>query len=333
MGMRVLLMIFLVTFSHALVANEVLLRVAMLNADFSRDGPGLLIKDIIEEDESLLPTINALQNLDADILLLTDIDQDDQAWAASELAQILGYTYHYQGPTNRGIQTGYDIDRDGWIDENDTIGYGEFRGHHGMTIFSKNPITNPLTFTKVTWSEVEGVIRPENYFSDEEWESIPLSTSGIWVVEINGVQFIASYAATPAFDGEEDRNGLRNMAENLWLDQFLRGKAMADDLGVSQTLAQPFVAIGTLNLDPNDGDGHRQTMANLLANPKLRDYGPSGPLGLATADWRDKGYGALRVDYILPSCEFEHIEGGMEPIENNAHFLIWLDLKPTTNCK
>ncbi len=331
--MRVVLFIIILIGSSPLWAKENILRVAVLNTDFSRKGPGILIKDIIEKDESLQPTLDAIENLDPDILLFTDIDQDDQQWAASELAQIMGLPYYYQGATNRGVQSGFDIDRDGWIDENDTIGYGEFRGQHGMAIFSKYPINQQITFTKQMWSDFNGAIRPEGYFTDDEWEALPLSSSGIWDVEISGIRLIAAYMATPAFDGDEDRNGLRNMAENLWLDQYLRGIAMEDDNGISQTLNAPFIALGTFNLDPNDGDGRREIMANLLRNPKLRDYGPQGPLGLATADWRDKGYGALRADYILPSCEFQHIDGGMEAIENNAHFLIWLDLELSSNCK
>ena len=330
--MRFSFLIFLSVVSGPLWSSE-MLRVGMLNSTASRDGPGVFISDFEKNDPDILTEIMAIKSVQLDIVLITDFDQDDERWAAAILSEALEYPYFYQGPTPRGIQSGYDLNQDNRFDAEDAWGYGEFRGQHGMVILSKRPITNARSFNDTKWKDVKGAIRPKDYYRDDVWAQYPLASSGIWQVEIQGIQLLSVYATTPAFDGVEDRNGLRNMAENLWLDHYLRGEQMIDDQGIASSLDQhKFIAMGTLNLDPNSGEGRKGVMQHLLTNPRLQDEPPIGPLGSATADWRDKGIGALRVDYILPSCHFTINNKGMKAIDGNPHFLVWYEVETGATC-
>ncbi|NNK15703.1 MAG: endonuclease/exonuclease/phosphatase family protein, partial [Sulfitobacter sp.] len=79
---------------------------------------------------------------------------------------------------------------------------------------------------------------------------------------------------------------------------------------------------GDANLDPSGRDGRGQIMAMLLSHPLLQD-----PLmGLATVDWPQTG--PLRVDYVLPSSDWQVTDAGVMPINLGAsrHALVWVDV-------
>jgi len=162
---------------------------------------------------------------------------------------------------------------------------------------------------------------------------------------------LAYHASTPAFDGPEARNDLRNRDElRFWIDYL-------DDVHT------PFVLIGDSNLDPFDGDGLRRTMQTILADPRIQDPKPRsrgaaeaaivqggvnadqhGDPSLDTVDWPDEsGWpGNLRVDYVLPSAELRILGSGVfwpafkDPLRAifgvnddraSRHALVWVDIE------
>ncbi len=91
-------------------------------------------------------------------------------------------------------------------------------------------------------------------------------------------------AGTPVFDGPEDRNGLRNRDELVFVAEL----AVGADL--------PLV-LGRSNIDPQRGEGYRDAMRALLDLPTLRDAAPQGAERAATVTWESTG--PMRVDYVL----------------------------------
>ena len=109
-----------------------------------------------------------------------------------------------------------------------------------------------------------------------------------------------------------------------------------------------FVLAGGANLDPFDSDGRNEMIATLLDDPRLQAISPaspgaakapdqdhSGPNQLDTVDWPKPG--RLRVDYLLPSPNWQIIDTGVhwpEPgaagyddvITSSRHRLVWVDL-------
>ena len=116
---------------------------------------------------------------------------------------------------------------------------------------------------------------------------------------------------------------------------------------------------GDLNADPHDGDGRRESIARLLAHPRIaatpvpssrgaiakaeRDGGINrthvGAHAHDTADFADHGGGPgnLRTDYLLPSTTLRVLASGVlwplpdEPLHAavgcSDHRLVWLELQ------
>ena len=93
-----------------------------------------------------------------------------------------------------------------------------------------------------------------------------------------------------------------------------------------------------------NGDGLRGAIAGLLADPRLIDPAPRSRGSAAatndatdTADWSDPSPGNLRVDYVLPSADWQVVDSGVfwptpememaTTIETaSRHRLVWVDL-------
>ena len=114
---------------------------------------------------------------------------------------------------------------------------------------------------------------------------------------------------------------------------------------------QDFVLLGNANLDPADGEGLRDVMGALLADPRVEDRRPSsegarfapspgqaGDPALDTADWPEvDGPGNLRVDYVLPAATLRASGAGVvwpapgDPLAEavvaaGPRRLVWVDL-------
>ena len=210
---------------------------------------------------------------------------------------------------------------------------------------------NAKDYSKILWKDF-----PDANLPNAASAALRLSSTGHWDVPVlvpgkAPLHFLAYHAMTPVFDGPKDENGWRNHDENRFWQDYL------DKIGVDTR----FVLLGDANLDPNDGEGHKQAITDLLQHPMLQDPEPrsngaieaariqagvngfqKGDPALDTADWRDvNGPGNLRVDYVLPSANFDVLRSGVfwpatgEPLaeilqnrdpDRSWHGLVWVDI-------
>jgi hypothetical protein len=338
------------------------IRVATFAAPLSRDGPGLLLRDIGKGDDPQIAAVQAIIDTVApNILLLTDFDHDAELVALrafnDALARSFEHVFSLRG--NAGLATGLDMDGNGRLGEpRDAQGYGRFLGDGGLALLTRFPvITDQMRdFTTLLWADLPGADMPVTeagpFPSPEAQAASRLSSTGHWVVplrisEDKTLTLLAYSATPPVFDGPEDRNGLRNRDElRLWV-QLLAGALgpVPDD---------PLVLLGNTNLDPVDGDGYGDAMAGLLTHPRLQDPQPqsigaasapspghSGDPALDTADWREEGPGNLRVSYVLPSRDLGVAGAGVfwpapddpqaallgeDGLAAGPHRLVWVDI-------
>lgn len=297
---------------------------AAWGAELSRDGPGLLLRDLLKgEDPGLAAVAGVLGATRADVVLLTEMDWDADGAALGALAEVLtaaglDYPHRLALEPNAGVPTGLDLDGNGRLGEaRDAQGYGRFRGDGGLALLSRWPLSLRADLSGLLWADLPGARPPPGTPATQR-----LSSTGHWVVEVatpEGPLTLLAWAATPpVFDGPEDRNGLRNADElALWRHVLDGGEAPA-----------PFVVLGNANLDPEAGQGLRAEMRAFLADPRLQD-----PLqGLPTADWPEppEGPGDLRVTYVLPSADVAVTGAGVvappDPLAAGPHRLVWSDL-------
>lgn len=310
--------------------------------------------------------------VDPDILLLTKFDFDLGSHALGAFADTLrasgsDYPYIFSTIPNSGRPTGLDLDRNGWLgDARDAQGYGDFSGQGGMALLSKFEIDTKAArdFSTFLWRDLPGARLPDwPGESPDQATGIDiqrLSSVAHWDVPVKladgtSLHLLAYHATTPAFDGPEDRNGLRNHDETMFWLRYLDG---------ALPWAPPdgaFVILGDANLDPTDGDGEIQAINALLNDPRIQDPRPKsmgaveasnnqgganqthhGDPALDTADWKDvDGPGNLRVDYVLPSKDLTVLDAGVFwPASNDQyapllsgrdpdvswHGLVWVDI-------
>lgn len=341
------------------------LRIATYNAGLSRDGPGLLLRDIqTAKDPQVEAAAAVVADARPDILVLTGIDYDRglqalTAFAARvEMAGGAAYPHLFALRPNTGMPTGLDLDGDGRLGgPGDAQGFGAFSGQGGMAILSRLPILADAAqdYSAFLWRDLPDALIDGTALGPEAAAVQRLSTTGHWAVPValpggRPLTVLAWYATPPVFDGPEDRNGRRNHDETAFWSRLLDGALPFD------APPQPFVLAGDANLDPADGDGRRQALAELLADPRLADPRPaspgarearggtddghSGDPALDTADWPEAAPGApgnLRVDYVLPSADLGVTAAGVvwpatgqpgadEAAAASHHRLVWVDL-------
>ena len=303
------------------------LRVATFNTEWVRKGPGELLRDLSRGDapdvEAGLSVITAAR---ADVLLLQSVDYDLDGLTLAALQAALSqagldYPHAYQGRPNTGRHAGFDLDRDGRVEEpEDALGYGRYGGEGGMAMLSRYPLGEVREFTGLIWAEQPWSNFPKDYFTDDEAARLPLSSVAHWAVPVDvggtSLTLLSSHASPPVFDGPEDRNGLRNGDEiTLWAE-------MLD--GAYGGVAAPFVVLGDLNNDMTQGEGLKPPLARLLSHPRLQDPAPEGEI---TVRWA--GVGALRVDYVLPSAGLSVRDHGViwgAGERASRHALVWVDI-------
>ena len=292
-----------------------------------------------DPDPDIAATLDVIAAANADILLILDIDYDAEGHALAALADALAarempYPNLFSRRPNTGRPTGVDVDGNGRLGEpRDAQGYGRFNGQGGMALLSRLPIeTDQIRdFTDFLWANLPEAAQVLRLATVAAWD-IPLRrTTG------ETFHILAFHASPPVFDGPEDRNGWRN-ADELRFWQLYLDAWSPNDLAFT---AEDFALMGTLNVDPDRGEGHRDVVQTLLDHPALQDPAPRASDGrLATTDWDEPTPGNLRVDYILPAATLKVTDSGiLWPDSETAtlprsvvaaasdHRLIWVDLE------
>jgi len=344
--------------SQANGVNDV--RFATFNASLNRTNAGDLVTELAVPGSAQPATIaEIIQRTNPDVLLLNEFDFDPNGTAAASFqsnylgvsqngAPTVNYPYVYSAPSNTGIASGFDLDNNGFLGgPNDAFGFGGFEGQFGMVLYSKHPIltADVRTFQNFLWRDMPGALLPgdpdnvspdnPDWFSAAELDVVRLSSKSHWDVpiQIGGetVHVLASHPTPPVFDGNEDRNGLRNSDEiRFWSDYITPGATSAYIYDDVETDAAPsgglqandkFVILGDQNSDPFDGDSLPGSIGQLLANPLVNtsvtpsslgapedalaeggaNVGQLGDPAFDTADFNPATPGNIRADYALPS--------------------------------
>ncbi len=315
------------------------------NAELTRKGPGLLVRDLMRfEDAALIETLQRIVELKPDVAALQSFDFDHNHVALQlvqdRLAE-LGHAmpYRFALMPNAGQSTGFDLNRDGRLDTaSDRQGYGQFLGQGGVAILSRHPIETQAAkdLSSLLWKDLPDAHLPKDYFTAQELDVLRLHGVAAWDVPVHlpggTVHVLAVQASSPVFDGPENRNGLRNADQLRFWDDYV------------SEMEQPFVLMGGLNNDPFDGEGLSPPLRSLLGNAALQDTRPRsaprdeqdplhlGPTLEDTVDW-GREIGSLRVDYILPSAGLGVVASGVDwgdDAQNHedapAHRPVWVDL-------
>jgi hypothetical protein len=299
-----------------------------------------------------------LAEIRPDIVLLTDIDWDADGAALTALAERLAtlgldYPHRLALRPNAGLASGLDLDGNGQTGEpRDAQGYGRFLGQGGMALLSRWPLGKARDFSDLLWRDLPGgrlpVVDGAPFPSEEAQAAQRLSSTGHWLVPVEapgqGLTLLAWAATPPVFDGPEDLNGRRNADELALWQRLLDGAWGPPPPGP--------VLLGEANLDPADGEGLREAMVALLADPRLQDPAPrseggrlapgsagEGDPALDTVDWPEDGPGNLRTSYVLPAARLRVTDAGVVwPLPEDSlaasveaagpHRLVWVDLGP-----
>jgi hypothetical protein len=317
-------------------------RIATFNASLNRFNAGDLIADL-QNPASGQPSRVAeiIQRTNPDVILINEFDFDSGGVAARLFVDnFLAVGQNgaepwvpvaiFSAPSNTGVPTGIDLDRDGNpAGPGDAYGFGYFPGQYGMLILSKYPIVEDeiRAFQNFLWRDMPGALLPDDpetpapadYYSPEILDIFRLSSKSHWdvPVEIDGeiIHILASHPTPPVFDGPEDRNGTRNHDEvRFWLDYVTPGAGgyIYDDAGNAGGVAAGarFVILGDLNLDPNDGDAMREIGRTLLGHPSLRDSAPVSQ-GAVEDNATDGGFNANHAgDPAFDTADFGDGEFG-----------------------
>ncbi|WET82109.1 endonuclease/exonuclease/phosphatase family protein [Amycolatopsis sp. QT-25] len=336
--------------AEATVGHNV--RFATYNASLNRGAAGQLVTDLAQPGNAQAGEVaEVIQRTRPDVLLINEFDyvpgnraadlfRENYLERGQNGAAPIDYPYAFTAPSNTGVATGVDLDRNGQVGGgNDAHGFGLFEGQYGMLVLSKYPIDTKSvrTFQKFRWKDMPGALLPDDpatpapgdWYSPQALDVLRLSSKSHWDVPVrvgrSTVHFLAAHPTPPTFDGPEDRNGTRNHDEiRFWADYVTPGKGryIHDDSGRRGGLGahEKFVVAGDYNSDPLDGDSVPGAISRLLNAPRVFETRPGSEGGVRaaqdqgganighqgdpffdTGDFTDNAPGNLRIDYVLPS--------------------------------
>ncbi len=329
------------------------MRVATFNTELDRDGPGLLLRDVLSQNDKQVEAVAKIVSLTRpDVLVLQNVDYDHDLFALKALRDQISsfghdFEYLFARAPNTGVAVALDVNGDGRIAlPHDAQSFGAFEGQGGMALLSRYPIDEKgaRDLSHVLWKDSPNSNLPK----------LPpvvgrntqrLSATSHWIVAIETphglVEILAFHAGPPVFDGPDDRNGWRNH------DEIAIWQPVLD--GLFGPVSEQFVIIGNANLDVTDGEGRKDALIALLSDSRLQDpmpkrlntptitIGTRGDPALHTVVWPHPGPGPRRVSYILPSQRFLVAESGIfwppdddrhrQLVETaSRHRLVWVDL-------
>ncbi|MCA1655835.1 MAG: endonuclease/exonuclease/phosphatase family protein, partial [Pseudonocardiaceae bacterium] len=290
-------------------------RFATFNASLNRGATGQLVADLSTPDNAQAGEVaEVIQRNRPDVLLINEFDyvpdnraadlfRDNYLERGQNGAQPIDYPYAFTAPSNTGVPTGFDLNRDGRTGTGDDAhGFGLFEGQFGMLVLSKYPIDTAAvrTFQNFRWADMPEALLPDDpataaprdWYSPEILAVLRLSSKSHWDLPVrlgrSTVHFLVSHPTPPTFDGPEDRNGTRNHDEiRFWADYVTpgRGGYIYDDAGGRGGLARDarFVVAGDNNADPRDGDSVPGAIQQLLHAPRVIDPHPGSVGGILAA--------------------------------------------------
>ncbi|TGO03523.1 hypothetical protein PN36_05130 [Candidatus Thiomargarita nelsonii] len=330
-------------------------RFATFNAALNRNQAGLLISDLSTPNNQQAQNVaEIIQRVNPDVLALQEFDydkdgkalqlfQDNYLRLSQNGAQSIYFKYSYAVPSNTGILSGMDLDKDGKTDSpSDALGYGFHPGQYAFAILSKYPIQldKCRTFQKFLWKDMPGARLPQNWFSAQALEIFRLSSKNHIDMPIKLptgiIHILVAHPTPPVFDGDERRNKRRNFDEIRLLADYItpagKGDYLYDDKGQKgglDTVAH-FVIMGDMNASPVEGDRDENAINQVLKHPRVHQQ-----VGYHhTTNW------GLCVDYVLPSKNLKVYTSGLfwpkssEPLyylvekaeTSSDHRLVWVDL-------
>ena len=269
------------------------IRFATFNASMNRSVAGELAVALRNgTDPQIVKVAGIIRAVDPDVILINEFDYGpglDRVFVRNYLDDT--YPFSFIAPSNTGLATGLDLDRDGVVGSEavtvelarDSHGFGMFEGQYGMVVLSKHEIAveEVRTFRSFRWKDLPGARLPANpdgtsFYSEEALEMLRLSSKSHWdvPVRVGGavIHFLVCHPTPPVFDGPEDRNGARNADEiRFWSDYIAGAQYVYDDAGVKGGLANDahFVIAGDMNADPADGDSVPGAIRQLLEHPTI----------------------------------------------------------------
>ncbi|MCU0908313.1 MAG: endonuclease/exonuclease/phosphatase family protein [Rhodobacteraceae bacterium] len=330
------------------------LRIATYHTELGRDGPGLMLADILSGSDPQVAAVAAvIAAADADVLVLQGIDWDLRGSGLGALADVLraggaDYPHRVALRPNAGMATGLDMDGDGRTARRaDAQGWGAFAGAGGMALLSRLPLAQVTDLSALLWADLPGADLPVGMAAEVRAVQ-RLSSVAHWDVEVSlpdggALHVLVWHGAPPIPDGAAARNLRRGGDEaRVW-------RAYLDGALPWSAPAGPVAVMGIANIDPVDGDGRHDAVAALLADPRLSDPAPRSAGGAAAADAahggdpaRDTasfpdGPGNLRVSYILPDARLAVEGSGVlwpapdDPLAEvvaaaSRHRLVWVDV-------
>lgn len=334
------------------------IRFATYHTELSRDGPGLLLSDILKRDEQVVAVAEVIAASAPDVLVMADFDHDLEGHALSAFRALLAemgqdYPFAHATRPNTGVPAKVDLDGNGYADgARDNLGYGRFTGQGGLAVLSKHPFGTVRDFSGFLWADLPGHMAPmtrDGPFPSAEAHAVRvLSSVAHWAIPVTvgarTIELLAWHGSSPVFDGPEDLNGRRGADElRFW-------RMLLDGALPFEAPRRPVVLAGVANIDPVDGDGRHEVMQSLLDDPRLTDPTPTSPGGtraanaahagnpaLDTADFDDPSPGNLRVDYVLPDAGLKVVRSGVVwPLPDDPmaavveaasrHRLVWVDV-------
>jgi endonuclease/exonuclease/phosphatase family metal-dependent hydrolase len=287
--------------------------------------------------------------------------------------QPIAYTA-FVAPTNTGMPSGLDLDRSGDVVTEyppagtdasaeparkyggDCWGFGAYPGQYGMALLVDARLDiveeEVRTFRLLPWDYMPGAFLPKDPETNEPWYTqeqlavVRLSSKSHWDVPValpNGavLHLLCSHPTPPAFDGPEMRNKRRNYDEiRFWADYLADDPYVVDDNNRPGGLpyGAPFVILGDLNADPDEGDSFKNPVETLLFSNRRIDASstPISDVALERLDPDDTALFGLRVDYVLPSTGIETTACGVWRLMPTGtagerfpsdHFPVWADLR------
>ena len=238
---------------------------------------------------------------------------------------------------------------------NDAWGFATYPGQYGMALLVDERIEvledQIRTFREFRWIDMPDHLMPvvpdradptpDPWYAGEAGERFRLSSKSHWDVPVRTpdgqvLHVLASHPTPPAFDGEEQRNVLRNHDEiRFWADYISGEGYIVDDAGRRGGLSENahFVIMGDLNADPEEGDSREGAIESLLNHPRVLPASPpSSNTPIEGLDPTDTAMFRLRVDYVLPSADLRVLRSGIwrygaesRPFPSD-HFPVWADL-------